>query len=65
MSLLAHLLSLLSHLLSLLKRLIMWYLNPLVIEVIEEIENLLNVRVRAYARQNVYCYGMWIVVVNV
>ena len=43
----------------------MWYLNPLVIEVIEEIENLLNVRVRAYARQNVYCYGMWIVVVNV
>ena len=31
-------LSLLSHFLSLLKHLIMWYLNPLVIGVIEEIE---------------------------
>ena len=40
LSLLAHLLSLLSHLLSLLKQLRMWSLNPLVIEVIEEIENL-------------------------
>ena len=43
----------------------MWYLNPLVIEVIEEIENLQCVRVREYARENGYCYGMWIVVVNV
>ena len=43
----------------------MWYLTPLVIEVIEEFENLLNVRVRAYARENGHSYGMWIVVVNV
>ena len=43
----------------------MWYLNLLVIEVIEEIENLKSVRVRAYERENGYCYGMWIVVVNV
>ena len=31
----------------------------------KEIENLSIVRVRAYARENGYCYGMWIVVVNV
>ena len=42
----------------------MWHLNPLVIEVIEEIENLWSARVRAYARENEYCYGMWIVVVK-
>ena len=40
-------------------------LSLLVIEVIEEIENLWSVRVRAYERENEYCYGMWIVVVNV
>ena len=60
-----NLLSLLSHLLSLLKRLIMWCLTPLVIDVIEEFENLEYVRVLAYARENGYSYGMWIVVVNV
>ena len=43
----------------------MWYLIPLVIEVIEEIENLWYVRVSAYARENGYYYSMWIVVVNV
>ena len=43
----------------------MWHLTPLVIEVIEENENLKSVRVRAYARENAYCYGMLIGVVNV
>ena len=43
----------------------MWYLTPLVIEVIEENENLLSVRVRAYVRENAYCYDMWTEVVNV
>ena len=43
----------------------MWSLSILVIEVIEENENLWRVRVRAYARENGYCYGMWIAVVNV
>ena len=43
----------------------MWCLTPLVIDVIEEFEKLYSVRVRSYARENAYCYGMWIVVVNV